>query len=149
WDHAYAVTTYFAQGQTHDKIIALLESHQIRLMNQKHLLVALSRAVEQATLITDDVNRLLEGILKNTGEKTSALEVLGEIQRPQLASPTALATASAKEMKPLKNNTIIPRSEEKTLYWQSHTIAEKLTSNIETILPHILGKPKAKSQQQY
>ena len=78
WDHAYAITGYSAQAKTIKSVIICAESFYKKLANQPSMLVAISRAVDDLTLYTDDKKTLLEKIQKNTGKKQSALEVVGE-----------------------------------------------------------------------
>ncbi len=82
WDHAYAMTGYSAQGKTISEVIINAESYRPQLTSQPSLLVALTRAVDQLTLYTDDKEALLRAVQGNPGHKSSALEIMGEIPNP-------------------------------------------------------------------
>lgn len=72
-DHAYALTGHDMQGATVDNIIVAMGSREY-LADQKAFYVAISRARDQAVLVTDDAERLAERLIKETGEKLSAVE---------------------------------------------------------------------------
>ncbi len=76
--YAYASTVHAAQGQTHDRVIAVLDTGAGPLMNQQTLYVQLSRAREQAVVLTDNREQLVETLEANTGERLTALEAIGE-----------------------------------------------------------------------
>ena len=75
-DYNYTTTTYSAQGRTSNNVIVALESYRTNLTNQKSFYVELSRARENITIITDDKDKLLNQLIKNTGEKTNAMDIL-------------------------------------------------------------------------
>jgi conjugative transfer relaxase protein TraI len=83
WDHAYAMTGYSAQGKTIGEVIINAESFRPQLTSQPSLLVAITRAVDRLTLYTDNKAALLNAILKNPGDKSSALEIMGEASPQQ------------------------------------------------------------------
>ena len=76
--YAYASTVHAAQGQTHDRVIAVLDSGAGPLVNQQTLYVQLSRAREDAVVLTDNREQLVETLEANTGERLTALEAIGE-----------------------------------------------------------------------
>ena len=76
--YAYASTVHAAQGQTHDRVIAVLDSGAGPLVNQQTLYVQLSRAREDAVVLTDNCEQLVETLEANTGERLTALEAIGE-----------------------------------------------------------------------
>ena len=76
--YAYASTVHAAQGQTHDRVIAVLDTGAGPLVNQQTLYVQLSRAREQAVVLTDNREQLVETLEANTGERLTALEAIGE-----------------------------------------------------------------------
>ncbi|MFT3741092.1 MAG: MobF family relaxase [Gammaproteobacteria bacterium] len=78
WDHAYAITGYSAQGKTIEQVIIHAESYRPQLTSQPSLLVAMTRAVKELVLYTDDKGALLEAMQKNAGTKISALETIEE-----------------------------------------------------------------------
>jgi conjugative relaxase-like TrwC/TraI family protein len=76
-DHAYAMTAYSMQGATVDKIIVAMGANEY-LADQKNFYVGISRAKDQATLFTDNYEKLAERLEKQTGEKISALEAVDQ-----------------------------------------------------------------------
>ena len=77
-DYGYAQTVHTAQSQTVDRVLAMTESWRRNLVNQRSFYVALSRAQHSVRLYTDDQQKLVEAILKRSGEKTSAIESVKE-----------------------------------------------------------------------
>jgi ATP-dependent exoDNAse (exonuclease V) alpha subunit len=73
FDYAYASTAYSAQGKTANNVIAVLESYRKNLTNQQTFYVEISRAKNQAFLITDNKEKLQQTLEKQTGEKISVL----------------------------------------------------------------------------
>ena len=76
--YAYASTVHAAQGQTHERVIAVLDSGAGPLVNRQTLYVQLSRAQEEAVVLTDNRDQLVETLEANTGERLTALEAIGE-----------------------------------------------------------------------
>ena len=76
--YAYASTVHGAQGQTHDRVIAVLDSGFGHLANQQTVYVQLSRARENAVVLTDNREQLVETLEANTGERITALDAIGE-----------------------------------------------------------------------
>lgn len=72
-DHAYALTGHDMQGATVDRIIVAMGAREY-LADQKSFYVGISRARDEATLVTDDPAKLAERLAQQTGEKISALE---------------------------------------------------------------------------
>lgn len=73
----YASTAHAAQGKTAKNIIGVLESGHKHLTHQRLFYVALSRARENAWLISDDKGKLIQTLGRNTGAKSSATEHQG------------------------------------------------------------------------
>ena len=73
-DYAYSSTAYSAQGKTANNVIAVLESYRKNLTNQQTFYVEISRAKNQAFLITDNKERLQQTLEKQTGEKISIVD---------------------------------------------------------------------------
>ena len=94
--YAYASTVHAAQGQTHDRVIAVLDTGAGPLVNQQTLYVQLSRAREQAVVLTDNREQLVETLEANTGERLTALEATGETipDRAPAMTPPAKAAVS-------------------------------------------------------
>ncbi len=76
--HAYATTVHAAQGLTRDKVIAVLDSGHGQLANQQTFYVEISRARDEAIIVTDNREQLAETLEENTGEVLTALEAVGE-----------------------------------------------------------------------
>ncbi len=77
---AYAINMHQAQGDTRDMAIGEMHSSARHLSNQRLALVMMTRVREDITIVTNDRDRLLAQIGRNPGDKTSALETLGEKQ---------------------------------------------------------------------
>ena len=77
-DYAYAATVHGVQGQSHERVIAVLDSSRGPLSNQKTVYVQLSRARENAVMLTDNREQLVETLEASTGERMTALEAVGE-----------------------------------------------------------------------
>ena len=77
--HCYASTVHGAQGQTHERVIAVLDSGFGHLSNQQTFYVQLSRARENAVVLTDNREQLVETLEANTGERITALDAIGEV----------------------------------------------------------------------
>ncbi len=73
-DHAYAQTAHQSQGKTCDRVLALAESSQVNLANQKTLYVEASRARDKVTVYTDSKDAVAKGIEARHGEKQTAIE---------------------------------------------------------------------------
>jgi len=91
--YAYASTVHAAQGQTHERVIAVLDTGAGPLVNQQTLYVQLSRARGQAVVLTDNPEQLVEMLEANTGERLTALEAIGEAVEDRAAAVTAPAKA--------------------------------------------------------
>lgn len=76
-DLAYAINVHVAQGVTTDHGILALRSTERTLLSERSFLVALTRVADKVALIVDDGRKVERGVLRNPGDKTSALEVIG------------------------------------------------------------------------
>ena len=81
-DHGYALTLHDMQGATLENPIAAMRNGEA-LATQKSFYVAVSRASNEATLITDDAGRLARQIENQTGERPNALDLLRPEPLPQ------------------------------------------------------------------
>ncbi|MBA4044678.1 MAG: AAA family ATPase [Erythrobacter sp.] len=90
---AYAINMHQAQGDTRDMAIGEMHSSARHLSNQRLALVMMTRVRDDITIVTNDRDRLLAQIGRNPGDKTSALETLGEKQveekRTERLSPSS------------------------------------------------------------
>ena len=68
-DYAYAATTHAAQGSTCERVIAVLDSDPMPVVNQQNLYVQLSRAREAVHLFTDDRELLSETLEAHAGDR--------------------------------------------------------------------------------
>lgn len=87
WDHGYAETVYSAQSKTYFRayVLAPVDS---ALVNGQNYYTAITRARLGVKLWTEDETRLAEKLTSRPGEKTSALEGLGRLDRDSLGSST-------------------------------------------------------------
>ena len=93
--YAYASTVHAAQGQTHDRVIAVLDTGAGPLVNQQTLYVQLSRAREEAVVLTDNREQLIETLEANTGERLTALEAIGETVDDRAPAKRAVSVEAA------------------------------------------------------
>ena len=93
--YAYAATVHGAQGQTHERVIAVLDSGFGRLSNQQTFYVQLSRARENAVVLTDNREQLVETLEANTGERITALDAIGETTHDVPAKAEVVAEEAA------------------------------------------------------
>ena len=80
WDHAYVTTLYKSQGKTADGVLVDAPLRDSALMDHHAFLVGVSRHRQQVRLYTDDPEILAERIIRNVGDKTSAVESRGAKQ---------------------------------------------------------------------
>ncbi len=147
-------------------MVALAQSYHLQLANQPNFIVMVSRAVETATIITDDKNELLKQILKNSGEKMSALEVTGAIKQPAVDPLKTQAAENDRQKNQLiaaSNQPVITKNQptmqatatpnavnkQPSLYWDARWMSDKLAENAVSVLDTLLGEPKAKVGHQY
>ncbi len=76
-DHAWTSTVHAAQGMTCDQVIAVLDANQGAITGQAAFYVELTRARDNAVLLTDDRDALVEALETATGDELSALEAIG------------------------------------------------------------------------
>ncbi len=77
-DHAYSSTVHGAQGTTADRVIAVLDSGHGALVDQATFYVEVTRAREEAVILTDNRGQLAETLEERTGLRMTALEAVGE-----------------------------------------------------------------------
>ena len=104
-DHAYTSTVHGAQGLTADSVIAILRADHGPLVDLKTAYVELSRARDDAVLLTDDREALGAALDQRSGEECSALEALG-VELPDLGpelppAPSAPPLAQAATPPPI------------------------------------------------
>jgi hypothetical protein len=86
-DLGYALNAHMAQGLTADRGIAVFDSRESNLTNERLFLVNITRVRDSLELIVDNGQRIERGITRNAGEKTSALETTGEVTIDRQARP--------------------------------------------------------------
>ncbi|MCJ8336121.1 MAG: AAA family ATPase [Epibacterium sp.] len=72
-EHDYAATAHAVQGESVDRVIVAMRSTE-RLATQKGFYVEISRARDEAVLLTEDPDRLSKTIEKQTGVRETALD---------------------------------------------------------------------------
>lgn len=75
---AYAINMHQAQGMTSDRGIGVMHSSERQLSSQRLTHVMATRVRDDITIFTNDRDQLLRAIEANPGDKTSALEQIGE-----------------------------------------------------------------------
>lgn len=80
WDHGYAETVYSAQSKTYDRVYVLAPVAS-PLVNGQNFYTAITRARFGVKLWTEDPKKLVAKLEERSGEKTSALEGLGRLER--------------------------------------------------------------------
>ena len=96
-DLAYAINVHVAQGVTTDHGILALRSAERRQLSERSFLVALTRIADRVTLIVDDGRAVERGVVRNAGDKTSALAIVGraEVEAPiRMPEPSPATDAS-------------------------------------------------------
>ena len=100
---AYAINMHQAQGDTRDMAIGEMHSSARHLSNQRLALVMMTRVRDDITIVTNDRDKLLAQIGRNPGDKTSALETLGEKQVENARSDRAATDFNPRVPEHLKN----------------------------------------------
>ncbi|MBV1692718.1 conjugative relaxase [Novosphingobium sp. G106] len=85
-DLAYAINTHMAQGITNETVFAVMGSAERNLSNARSFLVNLTRQRSDVRLFTDDAHKLARQLESNRGNKSSALETVGELRVEALLS---------------------------------------------------------------
>jgi conjugative relaxase-like TrwC/TraI family protein len=128
WDHAYAMTTYSSQARTVNEAILHAESFRTHLASQRSFLVGLTRVVNKVTLVTNDQEALSKKIVETPGDKTSSLEVIGEITFPlaftsQQAAESTITTRSESK-KPISS----PAPQQEELRFEAKPSEKEVTT---------------------
>lgn len=74
-DLAYAINVHVAQGVTTEHGIVAIRSSERKLLTERSFLVALTRVADKVALVVDDGQKIERHVTRNTGDKTSALDV--------------------------------------------------------------------------
>ena len=99
-DLAYALNMHMAQGMTADKGALVMGSEERFLANQRLAHVGLTRVRDELHLFTDDKDKLIRQIDRTSGNKTSALEVTGQLQVDRELTTAAIARERDKPFDP-------------------------------------------------
>ena len=83
-DHAYSATVHGAQGTAADRVIAVLDSGHGALADQATFYVEVSRARDEAVILTDNREQLAETLEERTGLRMNALEAVGETTKERV-----------------------------------------------------------------
>jgi ATP-dependent exoDNAse (exonuclease V) alpha subunit len=75
-DLAYTINVHIAQGVTTEHGIVALRSSERKLLTERSFLVALTRVADKVALVLDDGRRVERSVTRNSGDKTSALDVV-------------------------------------------------------------------------
>ena len=131
WDYAQTVTGHGIQGGSKKYVIAFEVSYRKFLANVRSFYISISRAIEHITIYTDDKTKFLKQLLRNSGDKYSALEITGELE---------------KFANNIKNSKQITKSKEKlnTTIYDVKEIRRSLEKQAETIVERLLGRPNEK-----
>ena len=111
-DLAYALNAHMAQGLTSDRGIAVMDSRERNLSNQKTFLVTATRLRDHLTLVVDSAEKLGAAVARNKGEKSSAIEVTGSV-KPDGAKGSGDIQPKPEEAKKAEKE--LTRSKSKTL----------------------------------
>lgn len=79
-DYGYVLTTMKAQGKDKMHAIGLMESGSRFAANLNHFYVQISRGIQSVTLVTNDKEKLLASLEKNTERKVSAVDYVSSAQ---------------------------------------------------------------------
>ena len=101
-DHAYSSTVHGAQGTTADRVIAVLDSGLGALADQATFYVEVTRARDEAVILTDNREQLAETLEERTGLRMTALEAVGERvgERERDAAPDVASAPGSRERAP-------------------------------------------------
>src|SRR3546814_710513 len=85
-DLAYAINTHMAQGITNETVFSVMGARETNLSNARAFLVNHTRQQNDVRLFTDDKDKLVGQIENNRGDKSSALEAIGELAVEKILS---------------------------------------------------------------
>ena len=91
-DLAYAINVHVAQGVTTEHGIVAMRSSERKLLTERSFLVALTRVADKVALVVDDGQKVERHVTRNTGDKTSALDV---VERGQATDAIRLPDAGS------------------------------------------------------
>ena len=140
WDYAYAVTNYATQGRSITSVSVSLPSQHPKLTTQRAFLVALTRAVADINIYTDNKGQLLSHLLATPGDKTSALEAVGETKALDRRSVLENEKTSHQNTKTIDRKAAIQH--ETAPHIDAVALRESLNTQAEFLAISLLGEPK-------
>jgi len=87
-DLAYAINTHMAQGITNETVFSVMGAKETNLSNARAFLVNHTRQQSDVRLFTDNKSKLVEQLERNRGDKSSALEAIGELATEKILRET-------------------------------------------------------------
>jgi ATP-dependent exoDNAse (exonuclease V) alpha subunit len=96
-EHAYCSTAYAAQGKTADRVFVHAESFRTNLATQQSFYVAVSRAQDEVRIYTDDREKLIGQVERESGQKSQALERSTAIPEREPKSQRSTHVSSERE----------------------------------------------------
>ena len=102
---SYAINMHQAQGMTTDNGIGVMHSAERHLSNQRLTHVMATRVRDDIEIVTNDKDQLLRSIERNPGDKSSALETIGEKSVDQRGERRGDTTFSPKIPEALRSET--------------------------------------------
>jgi len=97
-DHGWTHTLHAMQGQTVDHIIAVMDAGNPRMTTEKAFYVALSRARDGVTIVTEDATALKDTLEHQSGVQLTAHDVAKDTDAASLDSPEADASDHDKDI---------------------------------------------------
>lgn len=91
-DHGWTHTLHAMQGQTVDHIIAVMDASNPQMTTEKAFYVALSRARDGVTIVTEDAAALKDTLEHQSGVQLTAHDVVNDTDSAGLDSPEADAS---------------------------------------------------------
>ena len=99
-DLGYAMNAHGNQGVTADKAIGVIDSRETNLTNARLFLVQITRVRDGLELVVNDADRIVGGLERNSGDKTSALETIGVTRDAQATQPQPPHSQSSSPPRP-------------------------------------------------
>ncbi|MCX7121715.1 MAG: AAA family ATPase, partial [Gammaproteobacteria bacterium] len=127
-DYSYCSTTHGLQAATSKSVFILSNSYNKLSNTMRQIYVALTRAQEKALIFTDDKEKIKRQIIWNEGEKASALEAMGLLEKRQ---------SIAHKKTPLEKTTV----NNKTISLDAKLVEKNLALQVKEIARNILGEP--------
>lgn len=128
-DYNYCSTTHGLQGATSDRVLFFLNSHNKKLNTMRLLYVGMTRAREQAFLFTDNAPKVKQQILRNAGEKTSALQAMGLLDLKKHDTTTSQK---------------VEKKERAGVRIDAVALENSLRMDVKTVVQSLLGEPNKK-----